>query len=209
MKLVKYIRNFKRLKRRFRLLVIIIIVVVVYYVFNKKLYIPQVAINDVNSMTGELVNDSAFNAKVNQVADDLGIQANWLLACMYLESSLNPSARNSASGATGLIQFMPATAISLGTTVDALYSMDAVTQMDYVEAYLKPYASKMVSFVDVYLSIFYPAAVGQAPDYIIGAAGGAVASENAAYQDADGNVTPASIEAVITERVNNANFNVS
>src|SRR5690625_4614109 len=53
----------------------------------------------------------------------LKIDPSWLMACMAFESArtFRPDIRNAAgSGATGLIQFMPATARGLGTTVDAL-----------------------------------------------------------------------------------------
>ena len=42
----------------------------------------------------------------------------FLLACMAFESGMSfcSSIRNAASGATGLIQFMPSTARGLGTT---------------------------------------------------------------------------------------------
>lgn len=46
------------------------------------------------------------------------------------------------SGATGLIQFMPATAQGMGTTTAALAAMSAVQQLDYVQRYFKPYAAR-------------------------------------------------------------------
>lgn len=42
---------------------------------------------------------------------------------------------NRASGATGLIQFMPSTAKQLGTTTDKLAAMTEVDQLDYVAKY--------------------------------------------------------------------------
>lgn len=39
--------------------------------------------------------------------------------------------------ATGLIQFIPSTARSLGTTTEALYNMTALEQMDYVQRYFE------------------------------------------------------------------------
>jgi hypothetical protein len=73
---------------------------------------------------------------------------------------------NKISGATGLIQFMPSTAKSLGTTTDVLLSMNNIQQLNYVLAYLRPYKGKMNNFVDVYLAVFYPAAIGDY-NYII------------------------------------------
>lgn len=70
--------------------------------------------------------------------------------------------------ATGLIQFMPKTAKSLGTSTQALYKMTNAQQLDYVYKYFLPAKGKMKSFEDVYLYTFYPLAVGKPEDYIIG-----------------------------------------
>src|SRR4051812_1834879 len=52
-------------------------------------------------------------------------------------TTFSPSIRNAAgSGATGLIQFMPSTARSLGTSTDAMAKMTDVAQLDYVAKYL-------------------------------------------------------------------------
>lgn len=61
---------------------------------------------------------------------------------------------------------MPSTAKSLGTTTDVLLSMNNIQQLDYVLAYLRPYKGKMNNFVDVYLAVFYPTAIGDY-NYII------------------------------------------
>jgi len=44
--------------------------------------------------------------------------------------------------------------------------MNNVQQLDYVLAYLRPYKGKMKKWIDVYLAVFYPAAIGN-PDYVI------------------------------------------
>lgn len=69
--------------------------------------------------------------------------------------------------ATGLIQFMPFTSKELGITNTELREMTNVQQLDYVEKYLKRFKGKFKSFVDVYLSVFYPIAVGRGDDYTI------------------------------------------
>jgi hypothetical protein len=57
---------------------------------------------------------------------------------MESESGISSTVLNKAgSGATGLIQFMPATARGLGTSTEALAKMSAVEQLDYVEKYLR------------------------------------------------------------------------
>ena len=111
-------------------------------------------------------NREEFTEKVNNISNELGIEANWLMFVMWFESRLNPKAVNPISGATGLIQFMPSTARSLGTTTDVLKRMNNIQQSDYVLAYLRPYKGKMKSWVDVYLAVFYPKAMGK-PHFVI------------------------------------------
>ena len=106
-------------------------------------------------------NREDFLIKVQKIAYELGIDANWLMFVMYFESRLWEQAVNPISNATGLIQFMPRTAIALGTTVQALIRMSNIQQLDYVLKYLKPHKGKMKSWIDVYLAVFYPVAIGK------------------------------------------------
>jgi len=111
-------------------------------------------------------NRAEFIAKVNNICTELRIEANWLMFVMWFESKLNPQAVNPISGATGLIQFMPSTARSLGTTTAVLKHMSNVQQLDYVLAYLRPYKGRMKRWIDVYLAVFYPKAMGD-PNFVI------------------------------------------
>jgi hypothetical protein len=98
---------------------------------------------------------------------------------MWSESRLNAQAVNKQPGdtedplaraakrATGLIQFMPDTALRLGTTNKALYSMTAIDQLHYVYKYFKPWTGKMKSYFDLYLVTFFPAAIGKPDDYVL------------------------------------------
>lgn len=79
---------------------------------------------------------NAFYNKVVDVAKNVNCSPNDLMALMYSESRLDASAVNKKSRATGLIQFMPNTAKSLGTSVEALRNMPAEEQLKYVEKYL-------------------------------------------------------------------------
>lgn len=108
----------------------------------------------------------AFASKVKDISYKLGIDPSELMFVMDYESGLNPQAVNSGSGATGLIQFLPSTAIGLGTTTDELLKMDGVSQLDYVYDYLKTYKGDMDSVYTMYLSIFYPAALNQSDAYV-------------------------------------------
>jgi hypothetical protein len=113
-------------------------------------------------------NKDAFLKKVQEVADFLGIDPNWLMFVMWFETAhtLNSHIQNSIK-ATGLIQFMPATAIGLGTTVEALKSMSNVEQLDFVQKHLSRFKGKYHDFVDLYCAIFWPAAVGKPDTYRI------------------------------------------
>jgi hypothetical protein len=111
-------------------------------------------------------NKEAFLAKVVEISGNLGINPDWLMAVMYKESRLSSTARNSLSGATGLIQFMPATATGLGTTTAALFTMTNVQQLDYVYKYFKPYAGKMENYVNCYLAVFFSVAMRKPDNWI-------------------------------------------
>ena len=127
------------------------------------------------------------------------IRPNWLMFVMYFESRLNHRAVNRISGATGLIQFMPATARGLGTTTDALFNMSNVDQLYYVKKYLMPYRGKMKRWVDVYLAVFYPAALGN-PNYVI--TRDVVAIQNPIFDiNKDKDITVREIETVLRNKI--------
>lgn len=87
----------------------------------------------------------------------------WLMACMAFESAetFSPSVCNAAgSGAVGLIQFMPATAATLGTTVENLRLLSATAQLAYVHRYFQPYAPRIRSLSEMYMAILLPSAIG-------------------------------------------------
>ena len=112
-----------------------------------------------------------FKAKVRSICDRLGIpDPSALMACMAWESAetFSPDIRNMAgSGATGLIQFMPATARGLGTTTDKLAAMSAIDQLDYVEKYFQPYRGKLKNLGDIYMAILWPRGIGKADDWTL------------------------------------------
>jgi hypothetical protein len=110
-----------------------------------------------------------FRQKVIEIAGRLRMNPTHLMAVMSFETggSFSPSKQNTASGATGLIQFMPNTAHDLGTTTAALTRMSPIQQLDYVERFLKPKAGLMYTVEDAYMAVLWPAAVGKGPDYVI------------------------------------------
>lgn len=113
-------------------------------------------------------NREAFALRVFDMALQLGVGADDLMFCMNFETAGTMDHRITNSiGATGLIQFMPATAIGLGTTCDALRAMSNVEQLEYVYKYLKPWRGQFKDYVDLYCAIFWPAAVGKPDTYRI------------------------------------------
>ncbi|MGI4862472.1 MAG: transglycosylase SLT domain-containing protein [Janthinobacterium lividum] len=150
-------------------------------------------------------NRAAFVTRVRDIANKLGCDPNWLMGTMYLESGLLPTAKNPNGGATGLIQFMPKTAQGLGTTTAALEKMSNVQQLDYVYAYLKPWTGKFKSWFDLYLCIFYPAAIGQPDSYVLGntpAMIALIAKQNAGFDvNHDGQITKGEFRASYLKRL--------
>ena len=111
-----------------------------------------------------------FKARVLWTADALGCDPNWIMGCIAWESgeSFAPDKKNMAgSGATGLIQIMPSTAKSLGTTTQALAQLSAEDQLRYVYEYFKPYAGRLNNLGDVYMAILWPKGVGQPDHYVL------------------------------------------
>lgn len=113
-----------------------------------------------------------FKAKVIRICDGFGWwddSPSALMACMAFETgrTFSPSVRNPSSSATGLIQFMAATARGLGTTTAALARMSAVEQLDYVERYFLPNAGRIRSLEDMYMAILWPRGIGQSLEYVL------------------------------------------
>lgn len=115
------------------------------------------------------------------VATRLGTNPDFLVTAMKFESGLNPKAINATSGASGLIQFMPQTAINLGTTIDAIRKMNITQQLVYVEKYFSGHKGQLKTLKDVYAVIFYPIAVGKPDDWVLAKAGTKVYEQNSVF----------------------------
>lgn len=131
--------------------------------------------------------------------------ADYLMACMAFESgeTFSPSIRNFAgSGATGLIQFMPATARGLGTTTDALAAMSAVDQLKYVKWYFRPYYTRINSLSDMYMAILMPKYVGQKEEAIIFHDGTTAYRQNSGLDaNKDGLITKAEATSMVQAKL--------
>ena len=112
----------------------------------------------------------AFRTKLIDLCGTLGADPSDMMSCMAFESgeTFRPDIRNAAgSGAVGLIQFMPATAIALGTTVEQLAGMTAEDQLDYVARYFRPQRGRLKNLGDVYMAILWPQAVGKPDSFVL------------------------------------------
>ena len=116
------------------------------------------------AVKGEPQFSDGFYNKVVEISKRVGCDPNALMAVMKSESGLKTTAKNPHGGATGLIQFMPATAKALGTTTDALSKMSPEQQLVYVEKFLIQ-NKKMAGFKEsdkldsgtLYTLVFLPA----------------------------------------------------
>lgn len=111
----------------------------------------------------------SFKKKVIKISGGLGVDPSDLMAVMAFESArtFSSSVQNPTTKATGLIQFMPKTAKGLGTTTNKLKAMTPVRQLDYVEAYLKPFTGRVHDIFDLYMAVLWPAAIGKPNSHIL------------------------------------------
>ncbi|WP_144283902.1 hypothetical protein [Chryseobacterium echinoideorum] len=108
--------------------------------------------------------------KVVEVANNLGVDPNWLMTVIALETAetFSPSIDNGV-GYVGLIQFGVGAATDVGTTQEKLVKMFFIEQMDYVEKHLMKKKAKFKTLADLYLAVLYPSACGHGSekDYVV------------------------------------------
>ncbi len=145
-----------------------------------------------------------FRSELWRLAQRLGLNADYIACVMQHESGLNPAATNPNGGATGLIQFMPATAQALGTSTQALRDMGAEAQLKYVERFFAPYARKIRPDVpgDYLMATFMPKFIGDPPDTVLFARGTIGYTQNAGFDHAGkGTITIADVTSDIDKIV--------
>ncbi|MFN0201585.1 MAG: transglycosylase SLT domain-containing protein [Bacteroidia bacterium] len=141
----------------------------------------------------------AFEKKVKSVSQRLNIPPEWLMSVMYSESKFNAEVENlRGSGAIGLIQFMPATAKDMGTSVNYIKKLGPVEQLEYVYQYLDIFRRKYgeyKSLTDLYLAILYPKARPEEMCYSLYAQPSKAYKQNSGLDiDKDGRVTVSDID---------------
>jgi hypothetical protein len=146
---------------------------------------------------------AAFKAKLIQIAENIGVDPNYLISAIAFETgeTFSPSIRN-RSGATGLIQFLPNTATELGTSTSDLAVMTAEDQMDYVEKYFNQYKNMLETIEDVYMAILWPAAIGKPNSWVLFSRPSAQYDRNSGLDtNKDGNVTKEEAAAMVKAKL--------
>lgn len=131
-------------------------------------------------------------------------QPSHLMSCMAFESgeTFSPNIKNAAgSGATGLIQFMPSTAIGLGTTIENLAELSAEAQLSYVEMYFLPYARRIHTLSDMYMAILLPKYIGAADSAVLFSGGITYRQNSGLDTDRDGKVTKREASSLVAAKL--------
>jgi hypothetical protein len=127
-------------------------------------------VNQVSNTEIADITDPEFSAKLNEVAGKLRIDPRALWKVIKFESGGDPSKQNRRTKATGLIQFMPDTAIGLGTTIGELKTMSAVDQLDYVYEFYKGIRPG-AGVTHLYLKTLLPAFAHKDDSFVVGQKG--------------------------------------
>ena len=128
--------------------------------------------------------------RLEKLATKHGFTVNEILTVIQKESNFETTAKNPKSKATGLIQFMPDTAKALGTTIEKIKEMDALSQLEIVDKY---FTQNHTKGQHPYVTVAYPAAAKMDMDDIIAPKDSIIAKQNPVWQNEDGNVTKRSI----------------
>lgn len=103
-----------------------------------------------------------FYKKILEVSNNVGMKPEHLLNVLYLESGLNPAARNKGSDASGLGQIVPSTLKGLGFTGSQqdFRNLAAEQQLDYVQkliqSHMQSNGGPFKSAEQYYVAHFWP-----------------------------------------------------
>ena len=145
---------------------------------------------------------------LRDIAAELEAQPRDMAAVMFAESGMLARGHNPNGGASGLIQFMPATLRGLGWTLrpEAFRALTAEEQLCFVRAYYLPHRGKLASVAALYVATFLPALLSHASDpaYVLVAKGGArgwAYAQNAGFDvDRDMTITVAELEQAVVRQ---------
>lgn len=148
--------------------------------------------------------------KVIEVATELAINPNWLLAVIYFETAktFSPSKTNNI-GSVGLIQFTrDKSGLAYKTINGKKYILSDIGNMsfenqmnlvlDYFKEVKKTTGKSLNSFMDVYFAVFFPKALNQSAGYILqtsGLSSSLIAKQNPVFDlNKDNKITKSEIE---------------
>ncbi len=156
-------------------------------------------------MASPFVTDMEVSKRLFEIADTLQADPVDLITVMYAESALKTTAVNDSSDATGLIQWLPSSAKRQGLTKKELLNMSILEQLNEVEVYYKGTKKmpKIKGFMDLYLAVFRPRAVGKGEDYLIAKKGSKIYRQQP-YVDMneDGKITSGDLAEFGKSRLN-------
>ncbi len=152
--------------------------------------------------------------RIHRLSGNLGIDPNWLMAVINFETigSFNPATTNGI-GAVGLIQFVEdfknAGYKTIGgkrVLIRDIKNMSFLQQLDFVEAYYRPFKHKIHGFTDLYLATFFPAAMGKPDSYVLQTnkiSAGTIAKQNPVFDKfpKDNKITVGEIKRVLLLKV--------
>lgn len=146
-----------------------------------------------------------FLRGVEAMAERLGTRPEFLMAVMSFETggTFDTGVLNAAgSGATGLIQFMPATAAELGTSTEALARMSPVEQLEYVERYFNNRSDPgdLGTLEGVYTTVLHGSPRPD-PDSVLFDSGAAYSMNAGLDLNGDGRITSGEATAKVRERI--------
>jgi hypothetical protein len=141
----------------------------------------------------ELLADEAFSTKLNEMKQKYpGLTEGELFRVIKGESGFDLRARN-PSGATGLFQFIPATAKDLGVTVDQIAKMSAGEQLALYDQYLEKWGYD--GSISLGAMQAAPAFARKDPNTVVYPRGSAAWKQNPGWREnGDGDITLASID---------------
>lgn len=147
-----------------------------------------------------------FEKKLRAICVNLKIRnPNWLMAVMWAESRLNPSAKSPNSSAVGLIQILEGSANEIGYTTATIRQMNAVEQLIPVEKYIGLQVKRFGEPKDgyeLYELIHYPAAFKKANDFVLYSKGSSAYNANKLDYNQDGDVTVFELKTFLEKQVN-------
>ncbi|MEZ4401366.1 MAG: hypothetical protein R3B06_15180 [Kofleriaceae bacterium] len=97
--------------------------------------------------------EPSFYPALVQMCRRLRTKPEWMINVMMMESGIDARRKNPSSTATGLIQFMAATARGMGTTTAALRGLSNTAQLVWVEKYFKRFTGQLSSQAAVYAAV--------------------------------------------------------